>query len=86
MARINKIFSDGFGSGRKHQILIMKNSIGSKSRLITGISLLFVLLGFMNGCTKSTMYNTPSAGNMGSNGGSAPGANETTGLGTNEGG
>jgi plastocyanin len=54
----------------------MKNSIGSKSRLITGISLFFVLLGFMNGCTKSTMYNTPSGNNMGTKGGSTPGANE----------
>jgi plastocyanin len=49
----------------------MNNFIGSKSRLLIGITILLVLLSISDSCTKSS--NTPSGG---SPGGSSPGANE----------
>jgi plastocyanin len=49
----------------------MNNFIGSKSRLLIGITLLLVILSISDSCTKSS--NTPSGG---SPGGSSPGANE----------
>src|SRR5450759_2578598 len=58
----------------------MKKLIGSKSRFITGITLLFTLLSISSSCTKSSTYNTPSGNTTGSNtgskGSSVPGANE----------
>ena len=58
----------------------MKNLIGSKSRFLTGVALVFSLLITLSGCSKSSTYNTPSGyttgSNTGSKGGSAPGANE----------
>lgn len=58
----------------------MKKLIGSKSRYLAGITLLFTLLSISGSCTKSTMYNTPSGNTTGSNtgskGGAVPGANE----------
>jgi plastocyanin len=56
----------------------MKKIIGSESRFLTGIALLFVILSISASCTKSTDYNNGSgtyAGNgTGAKGG--PGANE----------
>jgi plastocyanin len=49
----------------------MRNFIGSGSRLLIGIAIIFVLLSISDSCTKSS--NTPSGG---SPGGSTPGANE----------
>jgi len=58
----------------------MKKLIGSSSRLLFGITLLFGLLTIINSCSKSSAYNTPSGSNTGNNsgssGGSVPGANE----------
>jgi plastocyanin len=53
----------------------MKTLIGSKSRIIIGISLLFAILNLSNSCTKSTMADMTGTG--GDNGGSkGPGTNE----------
>ena len=62
----------------------MKKLIGSKSRFLAGITLLFTLLSISGSCTKSSTYNTPSGNTTGSNtgsntgskGGAVPGANE----------
>jgi len=58
----------------------MKKLIGSKSRFLAWITLLFTLLSISSSCTKSSTYNTPSGSNIGSNtgskGGAVPGANE----------
>ena len=58
----------------------MKSLIGSKSRAIVGVTLLFGLLTISNSCSKSSTYNTPTANNTGNNtgstGGTVPGANE----------
>jgi plastocyanin len=54
----------------------MKNSIISKSRIITGITLLFALLMFSNSCSKSSPYNPAGTGNTGTGGTTGPGANE----------
>jgi plastocyanin len=53
----------------------MKNSIISKSRIITGISLLFAILMFSNSCSKSSPYNVAGTGTTGTGGTSGPGAN-----------
>lgn len=55
----------------------MKNLIGSKSRLLTGISLLFVILSISYSCSKSS-YNsmTGITGGTGGTGGTGPGVNE----------
>jgi plastocyanin len=53
----------------------MKNSIISKSRIITGISLLFAILMFSNSCSKSSPYNVGGTGTTGTGGTSGPGAN-----------
>jgi plastocyanin len=54
----------------------MKKIVGFKSRMLTGVALLFAVLSILNSCTKSSLYNTPSVNNTGSKGGSTPGANE----------
>lgn len=58
----------------------MKSLIGSKSRLIFVITLLFGLLAISNSCSKSSAYNSPPGNNTGNNtggsGGTVPGANE----------
>jgi plastocyanin len=58
----------------------MKKLNDSKSRLLTGSILLFVILIISGSCTKSSMYNTPAVGNSGNNAGSSgglvPGTNE----------
>ena len=54
----------------------MKKSVGSKNRLLVGTTLLFVILGMLISCSKSTMYDTSLGNNMGNKGGSTPGANE----------
>jgi plastocyanin len=53
----------------------MKTLIGSKSRIIIGIALLFAVLSMSNGCTKSSMADMTGTG--GDPGGSkGPGTNE----------
>jgi len=58
----------------------MKSLIGSKSRLLFGITLIFGLIAISNSCSKSSAYNTPQGNNSGNNtggsGGTVPGANE----------
>ena len=58
----------------------MKSLIGSKSRLLFGITLIFGLIAISNSCSKSSAYNTPQGNNTGNNtggsGGTVPGANE----------
>ena len=50
----------------------MKKLVGSKSRLLIGVTLLFAFLSISTSCSKSSVYNTPS----GNGGGSTPGTNE----------
>lgn len=54
----------------------MINLIISKSRIITGITLLFAILMFSNSCTKSSPYNVGGPGTTGTGGTGGPGANE----------
>jgi plastocyanin len=51
----------------------MKRLIGSKSRLLISTAILLAILSIMNGCSKSTAYDTPDPG-PGTKGG--PGTNE----------
>jgi plastocyanin len=53
----------------------MKTLIGSKSKIVTGITMLFAILSISNGCTKSSMADMTGTG--GEPGGSkGPGTNE----------
>jgi plastocyanin len=54
----------------------MKNLITSKSRFLTGITLLFAILMFSNSCSKSSNYMS-GMGNTGNTGGTGgPGTNQ----------
>jgi plastocyanin len=53
----------------------MKTIIGSKSRMLINIAILFAIFSISNSCTKNTMYDTPGPGpSPGPKGG--PGTNE----------
>ena len=53
----------------------MKKLIGSKIRLLTGVSFLFAILTISNSCTKSTAADTPATGGT-TKGSGGPGTNE----------
>ncbi len=54
----------------------MKELIGSRSRFLISIALLFVVLSILNSCTKTTDNMTPMGSGTGAKGTGGPGTNE----------